>query len=85
MSGRDNPPIAGIAHQTCRAVVGRFYAGQQTEKGGFARPVFSDNGNVLAVIDSEISAVEKFAVPVAMGNAGKVKVVSQEVSSQSPQ
>ncbi|GEB17693.1 hypothetical protein AAU01_04480 [Paenarthrobacter aurescens] len=37
---------------------------------------------MFAVADAEVNIVEKFAVPVAVGNAGKVQVVSQEESSQ---
>ena len=33
---------------------------------------------MFAVIDGEVNAVEKFAVPIAVGDAGKVKVFSQE-------
>ncbi len=74
--------VAGVTGQAGSAVVGLLHAGQQAQHGGFAGAVFADDGHVFAMVDGEVNSVEELAVPVAMGNAGKVQVVSQEESSQ---
>ena len=75
--------LGKVAHPAVAArgaFVGSLEAGQDPEQRGFAGAVLTDDCHVLTRGDDQADAVKQEPVAVAMGDARKVEVFSQEKS-----